>query len=80
MHICIVDKQVKLAVRQYLPFPFDDQTDPFTTYKDFLARTYLSKLEDAIEIVSLSSVVCHFAQYAMSDRIAVLALWDYVTM
>ena len=54
--------------------------DPFAAYEDFPARTYSLELEDAIEIVPLSSVVCQFARYAMANRVVVLTLSDYVTV
>ena len=78
VHICSIDGLVRLVVRRYLPYAgfSEGQLDPFTQYCDFPAKTFSPVLDEAVTIIPLEHIECHFAQFLFSDKLIVCALTD----
>ena len=62
------------AVQRQLPAR-QDVVDPFEPYIHFPAKLYSSGMGDALEIVEVDWIMCHFARWQMSsEHVVVLSL------
>jgi hypothetical protein len=66
--------KMAFAVQRQLPAR-QDVVDPFEPYIHFPAKLYSSGMGDALEIVEVDWIMCHFARWQMSsEHVVVLSL------